>query len=154
MSAALKSIKCLPITVIAEATLGKVATYFIEYSNQYIAQKSVDFKFMIDVGGDPNYRIPSTYVFDLIRKTCTCGEFQALHYPCSYVLVACASISIDYTSFVDPVYTLDHMINAYRFEFYLITSKEFWSSVAGPMLLLDPYTLTKQWLSKINKISK
>ncbi|KAI4357272.1 hypothetical protein L6164_001232 [Bauhinia variegata] len=67
-------------------------------------------------------------------------EFQALHYPCSHVLAACVSISNDNTSFLDLVYTLDHMINAYRSKFYLIASKEFCLFVAGPMLLPDADT--------------
>ena len=36
------------------------------------------------------------FIVNLRKKTCECGEFQALHYPCSHVIAACSKCNYDH----------------------------------------------------------
>ncbi|XP_027364652.1 uncharacterized protein LOC113871751 [Abrus precatorius] len=54
----------------------------------------------------------------LSTRYCECGKFKALRYPCSYVIAVCAHISIDFWQFVDPVYTLHNVVNAYSSQWW------------------------------------
>ncbi|RYR41688.1 hypothetical protein Ahy_A08g038100 [Arachis hypogaea] len=48
----------------------------------------------------------TSYRICLSERTCDCGLFQSLHYPCRHTLAACAAASIEWGHFVDPVYTM------------------------------------------------
>ena len=53
-----------------------------------------------------------TWSLKLNEYYCQCGKFQAYRYPCSHVLAACAAVHIDAWQFVDPVYSMEYVINA------------------------------------------
>ncbi|XP_027349266.1 uncharacterized protein LOC113860909 [Abrus precatorius] len=54
----------------------------------------------------------------LSRRFCECGKFQAYRYPCSHVIAACSTLSIDFWQYVDPVYTLQYVVNAYSYQWW------------------------------------
>ncbi|KAL4588296.1 hypothetical protein LXL04_001180 [Taraxacum kok-saghyz] len=45
-------------------------------------------------------------VVNLEQKTCSCGKWEALHYPCSHVLGACAKLSLNSWQYVDRCYSI------------------------------------------------
>ncbi|XP_027347954.1 uncharacterized protein LOC113859354 [Abrus precatorius] len=49
----------------------------------------------------------------LSTRYCQCGKFKAFRYPCSHVIAVCAHMSIDFWQYVDPVYTIQYVMNAY-----------------------------------------
>lgn len=69
---------------------------------------------------------------------CDCGKFQTLHFPCSHVIAACASVHVDYMQFVDPVYKLENIFNVYRQEFQVVGNEGYWPQYDGPQLLHNP----------------
>ncbi|KAL4301353.1 hypothetical protein AHAS_Ahas17G0292400 [Arachis hypogaea] len=48
----------------------------------------------------------TSYRVRLTERTCDCGLFQSLHYPCRHALAACATTSIEWGHFMNPVYTM------------------------------------------------
>ncbi|XP_029144533.1 uncharacterized protein [Arachis hypogaea] len=59
----------------------------------------------------------TSYRICLSERTCDCGLFQSLHYPCRHTLAACAAASIEWGHFVDPVYTMASVFKVYDREF-------------------------------------
>ncbi|RYR06936.1 hypothetical protein Ahy_B05g074254 [Arachis hypogaea] len=55
----------------------------------------------------------TSYQVCLTERTCDCGLFQSLHYPCRHALAACAAASIEWGHFVDPVYTMASVFKVY-----------------------------------------
>ncbi|XP_012572487.1 uncharacterized protein [Cicer arietinum] len=62
----------------------------------------------------PSGRPVGTFKVDLDKRWCDCGEFQALHYPCSHVIVACSFIHRDYMMYVSSKYTLQCIFDVYK----------------------------------------
>ncbi|KAE8682295.1 DNA polymerase eta, putative isoform 3 [Hibiscus syriacus] len=60
---------------------------------------------------------PVSLRVNLRDRTCDCGFFQALKYPCSHVIATCSHTRQDYNHFVDPVYLLSEVFKVYEFEF-------------------------------------
>ncbi|XP_004506765.1 uncharacterized protein [Cicer arietinum] len=65
----------------------------------------------------PSGRPVGTFKVDLDKRWCNCGEFQALHYPCSHVIAACSFIHRDYMMYVSSKYTLQSIFDVYKDEF-------------------------------------
>jgi len=61
-------------------------------------------------------RYRMTYTVKLNEWWCDCGEFQALHLPCSHVIVVCSFCHLQVT-FVAPVYRLHNILKAYEVQF-------------------------------------
>ncbi|XP_027348091.1 uncharacterized protein LOC113859546 [Abrus precatorius] len=49
----------------------------------------------------------------LDRRYCECGRFQSYRYPCSHVIAACIAVSLNFWQYVDPVYSIEYVVNAY-----------------------------------------
>ncbi|PPS07316.1 hypothetical protein GOBAR_AA13333 [Gossypium barbadense] len=58
--------------------------------------------------------IRGQYRVHLRNRTCDCGRFGALHYPCAHVIAACQNLRLDPMSYVDEVYKLETMCNILR----------------------------------------
>ncbi|XP_027348393.1 uncharacterized protein LOC113859937 [Abrus precatorius] len=54
----------------------------------------------------------------LSNRFCECRKFQTYRYPCSHVIAACASVSINYWQWVYPVYSVQSVVNAYSSEWW------------------------------------
>lgn len=75
----------------------------------------------------------------LDERTCECGRFQAFKYPCDHVIAACARQSINYYDFVDPVYKLETVRDAYKAEWWALGNDlNIPPAGDGPRLIPDP----------------
>ncbi|KAK5838785.1 hypothetical protein PVK06_007523 [Gossypium arboreum] len=80
----------------------------------------------------------ASYPVDLPKKVCNCGRFQALRFPCAYVIVTCAYVQIVYTLYINDVYKLEHMANVWRPEFPLVLDESMWSPMSSALFKLAP----------------
>lgn len=83
-------------------------------------------------------RPASAFVVNLREKTCECGEFQALHYPCSHVIAACAKCNYDHMLFVDETFTVQNVFNTYMVEFPPLPTETSWPDFNTIELHHDP----------------
>ncbi|PPR98843.1 hypothetical protein GOBAR_AA21823 [Gossypium barbadense] len=58
--------------------------------------------------------IGGQYRVHLRHRTCDCGRFDTLRYPCAHVIAACQNLRLDPMSYVDDVYKLENMYNMWR----------------------------------------
>ncbi|XP_057717684.1 uncharacterized protein LOC130932381 [Arachis stenosperma] len=58
-----------------------------------------------------------TYRVSLASRTCDCGYFQALHFPCQHELACCAYSRVTWTSYVHSVYQISSVFSVYRMGF-------------------------------------
>ncbi|CAL0324864.1 unnamed protein product [Lupinus luteus] len=69
---------------------------------------------------------------------CDCGEFQSLRLPCSHAVATCASLALDCSQFISPIYRLDNIIKAYGCQFQPIGNEEYWPAYSGPTFIPNP----------------
>nr|XP_012571262.2 uncharacterized protein LOC105852148 [Cicer arietinum] len=86
----------------------------------------------------PSGRTVGTFKVDLDKRWCDCGEFQALHYPCSHVIAACSFIHRDYMMYVSSKYTLQCIFDVYKEEFPAIPLQSYWPEYNGIELCHNP----------------
>ncbi|XP_073223370.1 uncharacterized protein [Cicer arietinum] len=86
----------------------------------------------------PSGRPVGTFKVDLDKRWCDCGEFQALHYPCSHVIAACSFIHHDYMMYVSSKYTLQCIFDVYKEEFPAIPLQSYWPEYNGIELCHNP----------------
>ncbi|XP_057723350.1 uncharacterized protein LOC130939248 [Arachis stenosperma] len=79
-----------------------------------------------------------TYRVSLASRTCDCGYFQALHFPCQHALACCAYSRVTWTSYVHSVYQISSVFNVYRMGFTPPIPEGFWPPYDGPMVIPDP----------------
>ncbi|KAH1038222.1 hypothetical protein J1N35_039965 [Gossypium stocksii] len=85
----------------------------------------------------PNQGITSgQYRVHLRNRTCDCGTFDALRYPCAHVITACQNLRLDLISYVDEVYKLEYMYNMWKHVLPLVPDEPKW-----PPVLLAPFKL-------------
>ena len=89
----------------------------------------------------------NTQVLCLADRHCSCGKFEAAKIPCSHALAACMAAGIDYSSYIDPVYTLQTVLKCYRSEFQPLGDETLWPTLPGDdgrVLIPDPDTKRKK----------
>ncbi|XP_027362556.1 uncharacterized protein LOC113870158 [Abrus precatorius] len=86
----LKEARNLPITTLVKATYSRLVEYFVKRGESAINDMN---------NGKRNV---------------------AYRYPCSHVIAACVTVSIDFWQYVDPVYTLQYVVNAYSSQWWLL----------------------------------
>ncbi|XP_072094146.1 uncharacterized protein [Arachis hypogaea] len=79
-----------------------------------------------------------TYRVSLASRTCDCGYFQALHFPCQHALACCAYSRVTWTSYVHSVYQISSVFSVYRMGFTLPIPEGFWPPYDGPTVISDP----------------
>ncbi|XP_015946669.1 uncharacterized protein LOC107471695 [Arachis duranensis] len=79
-----------------------------------------------------------TYRVSLASRTCDCGYFQALHFPCQHALACCAYSRVTWTSYVHSVYQISSVFNVYRMGFTPPIPEGFWPPYDGPTVIPDP----------------
>ncbi|KAH1083510.1 hypothetical protein J1N35_023271 [Gossypium stocksii] len=85
------------------------------------------------------------YRVHLRNKTCDCGRFDALHYPCAHAIAACQNLRLDPMSYVDDVYKIEYMYNVWRHVFPPVPDERKWSSVSlAPFKLLPDRELRRK----------
>ncbi|PPS17243.1 hypothetical protein GOBAR_AA03334 [Gossypium barbadense] len=70
------------------------------------------------------------------NRTCDCGRFDALRYPCAHIITACQSLRLDPMSYVDEVYKLETTYNVWRHVFLPVSNERKW-----PLASLAPFKL-------------
>jgi len=66
------------------------------------------------------------------------GKFQKLHIHCSYVVAACKHDHHEYKNYIDPMYMLESVSNAYRWLFGELRKKAYWPLCHELMISPDP----------------
>ncbi|XP_025617139.1 uncharacterized protein [Arachis hypogaea] len=74
----------------------------------------------------------------LSARTCDCGYFQALHYPCRHVLAACSFCRLDWRIYVDDVYRMKTVFNVYNMGFSPPIQDDLLPVYEGPRVIPDP----------------
>ncbi|KAL6563617.1 hypothetical protein OROGR_002576 [Orobanche gracilis] len=72
-------------------------------------------------------------VLDLEKRTRTCGKWDALKYPCSHVLSACAYLSLNSRGYIQQYYSIFEYSATWASEFSPILHEAYWleSSIHG-----------------------
>ncbi|XP_016186274.1 uncharacterized protein LOC107627983 [Arachis ipaensis] len=79
-----------------------------------------------------------TYRVSLQDCTCDCGYFQALHYPCCHAIACCAQSWLDWSVYVDEVYTMQKVFRVYQMDFMPPIPEGFWPPYDGLTVIPDP----------------
>ncbi|XP_015967234.1 uncharacterized protein LOC107490953 [Arachis duranensis] len=79
-----------------------------------------------------------TYRVSLQHRTCDCGYFQALHYPCCHAIACCAQSWLDWSIYVDEVYTMQKVFRVYQMGFVPPVPEGLWPPYDGPTVIPDP----------------
>ncbi|XP_073223437.1 uncharacterized protein [Cicer arietinum] len=127
MNNVLKGTRNLPISSLVQATYYRVTAKFEERGTHAQAMMTS----VKELVRPPNGRLVETFKVDLDKRWCDCGEFQALHYPCSHVIAACSFIHCDYMMYVSSKYTLQCIFDVYKEEFPAIPIQSYWPEYNG-----------------------
>nr|KAJ0213933.1 hypothetical protein LSAT_V11C400197080 [Lactuca sativa] len=65
-------------------------------------------------------------VVNLEQKTCTCGKWEVFKYPCSHVLSACATLSLNSWQYVDKCYSIVKYCDTWASEFSPLPHEAYW----------------------------
>ncbi|PPS04845.1 hypothetical protein GOBAR_AA15812 [Gossypium barbadense] len=85
------------------------------------------------------------YRVHLTNRTCDCGRFDTLRYPCAHVIATCQNLRLDPISYVDEVYKIEYMYNVWRHVFPLVSDERKWSSISlAPFKLLPDRDLHRK----------
>ncbi|XP_015971013.1 uncharacterized protein LOC107494493 [Arachis duranensis] len=79
-----------------------------------------------------------SYQVSLRDRTCDCGYFQALHYPCCHALACCVQSQLDWDTYVDEVYTMSEVFKVYEISFSPCIPEGLWPPYDGPTMIPDP----------------
>jgi len=71
------------------------------------------------------------------------GHFQASRLPCHHGIPICSFAHMPFTNFIDLVYSLDNINNAYRVQFQPLRNEDYWSIYIVPNFIPDSQTRCK-----------
>ncbi|XP_027357328.1 uncharacterized protein LOC113866717 [Abrus precatorius] len=112
----LKGSRNLPITALVKATFGRLVEYFVKRGEEamYEFHNGIIFcrKVMLQIQKNQEEASHTKFV-DMTFKEKVLRRFQCYRFPCSHVIAACIAVSIDFWQYVDPVYSLQYVVNAY-----------------------------------------
>ncbi|XP_025625140.1 uncharacterized protein [Arachis hypogaea] len=164
----LKGVRNLPVCSLVKATYGRLAELFVRKGREAEAQlgtgqqfsqylvKCIEanlktarcFTVTIYDRDNSEYTVAETtptgsfslgtYRVSLGSKTCDCGYFQALHFPCPHALACCSYSRITWQPYVHQVYRLSSVFGVYQMGFTPPISEGFWPPYAGPTVIPDP----------------
>ncbi|KAH1082228.1 hypothetical protein J1N35_021989 [Gossypium stocksii] len=99
INSVLKGMRHLSITSVVRETYFYLAALF--------PKRAVSYKGQMQGGhNEPMY-----------YRSCDCGMFEALHYPCTHAIAACQNLRLDPMRYVDEVYKIEYMYNVWRHVF-------------------------------------
>ncbi|CAJ2648315.1 unnamed protein product [Trifolium pratense] len=78
------------------------------------------------------------FLLKLGESCCDCGEFQALHLPCSHVIAACSHAAQAYQVHIHDVYKAASVFCVYNNTFPGIQDQSYWPQYYGRRLCPDP----------------
>ncbi|RYR74647.1 hypothetical protein Ahy_A02g009379 isoform A [Arachis hypogaea] len=164
----LKGVRNLPVCSLVKATYGRLAELFVRKGREAEAQMGTGQQFSqylvkcieanlrtarhftVTVYDRDNseYTVAETtptgsfslgtYRVSLGSKTCDCGYFQALHFPCPHALACCAYSRLTWQPYVHEVYQLSSVFGVYQMGFAPPIPEGFWPPYAGPTVIPDP----------------
>ncbi|RYQ89738.1 hypothetical protein Ahy_B09g096227 isoform D [Arachis hypogaea] len=164
----LKGVRNLPVCSLVKATYGRLAELFVRKGREAEAQMGTGQQFSqylvkcikanlktarcftVTVYDRDNseYTVAETtptgsfslgtYRVSLGSKTCDCGYFQALHFPCPHALACCAYSRLTWQPYVHEVYRLSSVFGVYQMGFTPPIPEGFWPPYAGPTIIPDP----------------
>ncbi|XP_057746238.1 uncharacterized protein LOC130965496 [Arachis stenosperma] len=79
-----------------------------------------------------------SYWVSLRDRTCDCGYFQALHYPCCHAIPCCAQLRLDWATYVDEVYSMSEVFKVYQISFAPCILEGLWPPYNRLTVILDP----------------
>nr|XP_025612088.1 uncharacterized protein LOC112705480 [Arachis hypogaea] len=164
----LKGVRNLPVCSLVKATYGRLAELFVRKGREAEAQMGTGQQFSqylvkcieanlktarcftVTVYDRDNseYTVAETtptgsfslgtYRVSLGSKTCDCGYFQALHFPCPHALACCVYSRLTWQPYVHEVYRLSSVFGVYQMGFTPPIPEGFWPPYAGPTVIPDP----------------
>ncbi|XP_015962297.1 uncharacterized protein LOC107486259 [Arachis duranensis] len=164
----LKGVRNLPVCSLVKATYGRLAELFVRKGREAEAQMGTGQQFSqylvkcieanlktarcftVTVYDRDNseYTVAETtptgsfslgtYRVSLGSKTCDCGYFQALHFPCPHALACYAYSRLTWQPYVHQVYHLSSVFGVYQMGFTPPIPEGFWPPYAGPTVIPDP----------------
>ena len=75
---------------------------------------------------------------DLKDRHYDCGNFQTDRYPCHHVTACSSNQDIDWTFYIDPVYSMDNICKVYEREFEAVGHHNTWLPYHGPRIHPNP----------------
>ncbi|KAL1291417.1 hypothetical protein AAHE18_20G199200 [Arachis hypogaea] len=164
----LKGTRNLPITALVKSTYGRLAELFVIRGQSAEAQLGSGHRFcqtlvkaiesdlkdsrcftvilfdrhqseytIAEMTATGNFSLGTYRVF-LRDRTCDCGYFQTLHYPCCHAIACCAHSRLDWATYVHEVYTITEVFNVYRMGFLPPIPKGLWPPYNSPTVVPDP----------------
>ncbi|CAM8983589.1 unnamed protein product [Rhodiola kirilowii] len=84
-----------------------------------------------------NYQVTTgrhhhTHNVNLSARTCSCGKWEAFHYPCSHVLAVCKMENLSHLQFVASEYTVAAYNATWSYKFCPMPDKNYWQPYEGP----------------------
>ncbi|RYR08883.1 hypothetical protein Ahy_B05g076746 isoform C [Arachis hypogaea] len=164
----LKGVRNLPVASLVKATYGRLAELFVRKGREAEAQMGTGQQFSqhlvkcieanlntarcftVTLYDRDNSEFTvaettptgtfslGTYRVSLASRTCDCGYFQALHFPCQHALACCAYARVSWSSYVHSVYQISSVFNVYRMGFTPPIPEGFWPPYDGPTMIPDP----------------
>ncbi|XP_057717750.1 uncharacterized protein LOC130932439 [Arachis stenosperma] len=112
----LKGVRNLPVASLVKATYCRLAELFVRKGREAEAQMGTGQQFSQHLVKCIEANMKTARV-SLASRTCDCGYFQALHFPCQHALACCAYSRVTWTSYVHSVYQISSVFNVYRMGF-------------------------------------
>ncbi|XP_025682130.1 uncharacterized protein [Arachis hypogaea] len=141
----------LPVTALVKSTYGRLAELFVIRGQTAEAQLASGAKFcqsFMKAIQQSEYTVAETtptgrfslgtYQVYLQHRTCDCGYFQALHYPCCHAIACCAQSRLDWSIYVNEVYTMQKVFRVYQMGFVPPIPEGLWPPYDGPTIIPDP----------------
>ncbi|XP_072060171.1 uncharacterized protein [Arachis hypogaea] len=158
----------LPVTALVKSTYGRLAELFVIRGQTAEAQLASGAKFCQSFMNamEPNLKDSRCFTVTLFDRhqseytiaettltgsfslgtdrvflqdhTCDFGYFQALHYPCCHAIACCAQSRLDWSIYVDEVYTMQKVFRVCQMGFVLPIPEGLWPPYDGLTVIPDP----------------
>ncbi|KAH1107278.1 hypothetical protein J1N35_011046 [Gossypium stocksii] len=92
------------------------------------------------------------YGVHLRNRTCDCGAFDTLHYPCTQAIASCQNLRLDPMRYVDEVYKIEYMYNVWKHVFPLVLDERVVIVGVRRMTHLNRIKNTKVFVSPTPKV--
>ncbi|XP_061363229.1 uncharacterized protein LOC133306869 [Gastrolobium bilobum] len=172
----LKGPRNMPITALVKHTYSRLVAYFVERGTNVVAQlqsthhhskvvvelvkkNQVDATghhvraynvehtvFEVDAGWERSYSV------NLPQRFCQCGKFKAFKYPCSHAVAAALSVRQSAFTYVDDVFLITNLVEAYSFPWEPIGNEEAIPEISGPKIIPDSTMLRAKGRPKSTRI--
>ncbi|XP_061371281.1 uncharacterized protein LOC133313883 [Gastrolobium bilobum] len=157
----LKGARNMPITALVKHTYSRLVAYFVERGTNALAQLQSSHRhskhvvelvkknqvdatghhvraynvehtvFEVDAGWERSYSV------NLPQRYCQCGKFKAFKYPCSHAVVVALSVRQSAFTYVDDVFLINNLVEAYSFPWEPIGNEEAIPEISGAKIIPD-----------------